>query len=171
MRAEKQLLLDEIKEKLDSSTAFIVAKYDRLPPNLSWQFRDQLAKYGSVFEVVRKRVFLKAAELSGFKLDESIMKGHIAVVFVQQPDAIQPAKTLFKFAEDNQNLMSVVCGQIEGKIYSGNEVEQLSKLPGINEMRAELLALFVAPLTNTLSIFEAVMSETLSVIEQKSQQQ
>ncbi len=171
MRAEKQLLLDEIIEKIDASKAIIITKYDRLPPNLSWKFRGDLAKAGCLFEVVRKRVFLKAAKLSGLDLDASLFQGHIGVAFVQKDDAIAPAKVVFKFSGENQNILSVICGRIEGKMYSGMEVEQLSKLPGFNEMRSELIALFIAPMTHTLSVLEALMDKTLSVIDQKSQQE
>ncbi len=163
MRAEKQLLLDEIKEKIDSSTALIIARYDRLPPNLSWELRDRLAKSGGSFEVVRKRVFLKAAEKAGFKLDESLLKGHIGIVFVEQPDAMPSAKMVCKFSGDNQDILEVLCGQIEGKMYSGSEVVELAKLPGMDEMRAQFLALLVSPMTQTLAVFEAL-------IEQKSQE-
>lgn len=159
MRAEKHLLLDEIKQKIDSSTALIVARYDRLPPNLSWELRDQLAKSGSVFEVVRKRVFLKAAEQAGIKLDESLLKGHIGVVFVQQPDAMPSAKMVCKFSGDNQNVLEVVCGQIEGKIYGGSEVVQLAKLPGLDEMRSQFIALLVSPMSQTLAVFDALIEK------------
>ena len=169
MRAEKQLLLDEIKQKIDSSTAMIIARYDRLPPNIAWGLRDQLAKSGSLFEVVRKRVFLKAAALSGVKIDETLLVGHIGVVFVQQTDAMEPAKLVFKFSEANQNLLQVVYGKIEGITYSGSDVEMLAKLPSLDEMRSELLGLFVSPMAQMLSVVEAVMGDPLSVIEQKSQ--
>lgn len=168
MRDEKKLLLDEIKQKIDSSSAMYITRYNRLPPNLSWAFRDQLAKTGSLFEVVRKRIFLKAAEMSGLKIDESILSGHIGVVFVQKDDAIAPAKVLYKFSEDNQNLLEVVYGKIEGKVFSGLDVEMLSKLPGINEMRSEFIALLVSPMSQMLSVLDAVMSEPLSILEQKS---
>ncbi len=168
MRDEKKLLLDEIKQKIDSSSAMYITRYNRLPPNLSWAFRDQLAKTGSLFEVVRKRIFLKAAEMSGLKIDESILSGHIGVVFVQKEDAIAPAKVLYKFSEDNQNILEVVYGKIEGKVFSGPDVEMLSKLPGINEMRSEFIALLVSPMSQMLSVLDAVMSEPLSILEQKS---
>ena len=168
MRDEKQLLLDEIKQKIDSSTAMIIARYDRLPPNISWEFRDQLAKSGSLFEVVRKRVFLKAAEKSGIKIDESQLSGHIGIVFVQQSDAIAPAKVVFKFSEDHQNILHVILGRIEGKMVPGEDLEMISKLPGINEMRSELIGLLVSPMTLMLSVFDAVMSEPISILEQKS---
>lgn len=164
MRKEKPLLLDEIKEKIDGSKAMIVASYDKLEPNKSWAFRDLLGKSGSQFEVVKKRVFLKATQASGIQLDESLLKGHVGVVFVKQDDAMVPAKVVFKFSEENGNLLTVLCGHLEGKIVPGSELEMLSKLPGIDEMRATLLALFTSPMSQMLSVMEAAIAGPLSSI-------
>lgn len=168
MRDEKQLLLNEIKEKIDGSTSMIVAQYKKLPPNGSWALRHQLAKSGSLFEVVRKRVFVKAAEMSGVKLDESALPGHIGIVFVNQPDAIEPAKALMKFSDENGQSIDVLCGHIEGKIVPGAEIVMLSKLPGINEMRAGFIALLVGPMSHTLSVIEAAIAGPLSSTEQQT---
>lgn len=155
MRAEKQLLLNEIKEKIDGSDALIVARYEKLQPNQAWVLREQLAKAGGLFEVVRKRVFLKAAELSGMKIDASLLTGHVGVVFVKGTDAMPSAKALLSFSKDNSDVLQVLCGQIEGKLIPGSEVVYLSKLPGINELRAQFLALLVSPMAQTLSVIEA----------------
>ena len=120
-------------------------------------------------EVVKKRVFVKAAEQSGVKLDESLLKGHVGVVFVAQNDPMVSAKAVFKFSEENGNLIQVICGHIDGKIMPGAEVEMLSKLPGIDEMRAMLLGLFISPMSHMLSVMEAALAGPLSVIEQKSE--
>ncbi len=169
MRKEKELLLNEIKDKIDGSTAMVVASYDKLEPNTSWQLRDLLGKSGSSFEVVRKRVFLKAIEKSGVTLDETLLKGHIGVVFINQPDAMAPIKAAIKFSSENANLLQVVCGQIDGKMMPGAEIEMLSKLPGINDMRANMLGLFVMPMALTLSVLEAVIAQSDSVIEKTSE--
>lgn len=169
MRKEKPLLLNEITDKIDASTAMLVASYDKLEPNTSWKFRELLGKSGSNFEVVKKRVFLKAAEKSGVKIDESLLKGHIGVVFIGQPDAMAPAKAVFKFSEENGNLFQVLCGHIDGKILPGEEVAVLASLPGIDEMRATLLGLFTSPMSQMLSVMEAAIAGPLSVLEQKSE--
>lgn len=166
MRREKQLLLNEIQEKIDSASAMIVTSYNQLPPNLSWNLRDQLAKADSHFEVMRKRVFLKAAEKSGLKFDESALKGHVGVVFIKGEDAAAPAKVVMKFSEANSNILEMLCGQIEGKMMPGSDIQTLSKLPGINEMKAELIGLFIAPMAQLLSVFEAMIERPLA--EQKS---
>lgn len=169
MRKEKPLLLDEIKEKIDASSAIFVTKYEKLEPNLSWQLRDLLSKSDSQFEVVKKRIFVKAASQSGIKIDESILEGHIGIVFVRHPDAMAPAKAIFKFSEENGETLKVICGQIEGKMMPGKEVEELAKLPGIDEMRAGLLALFTSPMSQLLSVIEAAIAGPLSIIEKKSE--
>jgi large subunit ribosomal protein L10 len=168
MRPEKQLLLDEIKEKIDASKAMIVTGYEKLEPNLSWQLREILSKQGNLFEVVRKRVFLKAAASAGIQFDEDVLQGHVGVLFVSEEDAMPSAKAINKFSEENGAILKVLCGQIEGKIVPGAEIDMLSKLPGMDEMRAIMLGLFTSPLSQMLSVLEAVMAEPLSVIEQKN---
>lgn len=158
MRKEKALLLNEIKDKISGASAMLVASYDKLEPNTSWQLRELLSKQGSTLEVVRKRVFLKALEQSGVQMDTSNMKGHIGVVFIGQTDAMAPAKTVFKFSEENANLLTVLCGQLDGKMVPGPEIKTLSELPSLDEMRAILLGLFTSPMAQTLSVMEAYVA-------------
>jgi large subunit ribosomal protein L10 len=169
MRKEKQLLLNEIKEKIDGSTAMIITRYEKLAPNTSWQLRDQLAKSGGLLEVVRKQVFMKAADQLGIAIDAGLLKGHVGVVFVKQPDAMPSAKLLYKFSAEHEQIIEVLGGQIEGKFVPGADLEVLSKLPGIDEMRAMLLGLFTSPMSQMLAVLEAVMAEPLSIISQKSE--
>jgi large subunit ribosomal protein L10 len=167
MRKEKGLLLDEIREKIDSSNAMIVTSYTQLPPNTSWDFRSQLANVGSSFEVVHKRLFLKAAEMSGISIAGADLNGHIGVVFVQQKDAMPSAKTVLRFSGDNQNILRIVYGKIDGITYYGPDMELLSRLPEINELRSQFLALLVSPMSQLLAVFEAAMAKPVSAAEQK----
>ena len=168
MRPEKELLLNEIKDKIVSAKAMIVARYDKLEPNVAWQLRETLLKSGCLFEVVRKRVFAKAAAAAGVPFDEKLFKGHVGIAFINQDDAMASAKAIYKFSEDNGQILEVLCGQIDGKIIPGSEIEVLSKLPSMDEMRAILLGLLVSPMSQTLSVMEAFMAGPLSVLEQKS---
>lgn len=160
MRAEKQLLLDEIKEQIQGSNSLLVISYDKLPPNSTWDLRAQLSKAGSHLEVVRKRVFLKAAKDAGIQIEESMLRGHVGVVFVKGQDAMPSAKTVLKFSEENSDSVKVLCGQIEGRIALGAEVVELSKLPGLDEMRAILIGLLVSPMSQTLAVMEALVEKS-----------
>lgn len=168
MRPEKQLLLDEIRDKIDSSKAFVFTRYERLDPNLSANFRQKLGRVGGSFEVVRKRVFLKAAEAAGLRLDSNLLQGHIGVVFAEA-DPVQATKALFQFSKENDNLIQILGGQFEGQSCSAKDVEQISQLPSQQEMRAQFLATLEAPLGQTLAVMEALLTSVMYCLENKRQ--
>src|SRR5579872_5671015 len=104
MRREKQLLLDEIKEKIDDSSAMVLTKYRKLNPNLSYSFRNSLSLSGGSLEVVRKRILIKAAQASGISLDLNNLDGHIGVVFIQK-DPVQVTKSIYQFTKENEEVL------------------------------------------------------------------
>ena len=81
MRKEKQFLLDEIKEKLSESSSFVLTSYLGMDPNTTSDFRTSVVDSGGLFCVVKKRVFLKAAEEAGFAINKEMLLGHIGIVY------------------------------------------------------------------------------------------
>lgn len=169
MRPEKELLLEEIKEKIDRSSAMIVARYQKLEPNAVWNLRSGLSGAGGFLEVVRKRVFLKAAEKAGFSFKTEELPGNIGVFFVEGEDFVPAAKTVFKFSEENENTLEVLFGRVGKEAISGRDLETLAKLPGKDEMRANLLALLTAPMSQLLSVLEAAIEARSSSAEPKNE--
>ncbi|NGX26196.1 MAG: 50S ribosomal protein L10 [Chlamydiae bacterium] len=170
MRKEKQLLLDEIKDKIDGSTALVLTSYSSLTPDVSADFRKSLRDTGGSFSVVRKRVLLKAAEASGITLDPALLEGHIGVVFAYE-DPISTTKALFAFAKENKETLEVLAGQFEGRLCNAEEVKAISQLPSQDEMRAQFIGLLEAPMTQTLSVMEALLTSVMHCLENKSQQE
>lgn len=169
MRAEKQFLLDEIKEEMDGASAFVVTRYKGLTPNLSSDFRKSLQDAGGDFTVVKKRVLLKAAKAGGITLDPSLLEGHIGVVFAKE-DPIPTTKALFSFAQSNEEVLEVLAGQFEGRLCSAEDVKAISMLPSQDEMRAQFLGLLEAPMSQTLSVMEALLTSIMHCLENKNQQ-
>jgi large subunit ribosomal protein L10 len=167
MRPEKQLLLDEIKDKMDQSKGFLLAKYSKMDPNLASKFRMILAKAGSDFEVVRKRILLKAAEAAGCTLDPGKLEGHIGVVFADV-DLLQTTKVVFKFRQENEEVLEVIGGRFEGMLYSAKDMEQLSKLPSKDEMRSQFLGLLEAVPSQTLGVMDALLTSVIYCLDNKS---
>jgi large subunit ribosomal protein L10 len=166
MRQEKQLLLDDIRDKITESTGFILTRYGKMNPNLASQFRFDLMKSGGDFEVIRKRILMKAAEAAGLKLDRATLDGHIGIVFTTQ-DLLQTAKTVFKFKESNEDMMEVIGGRFEGKLYSAKDIEALSKLPTKPEMQSQLLGLLEAVPSQLLGVIDALLSSVAHALDNK----
>lgn len=169
MRAEKQLLLDEIREKIDNAKALVLASYTKLEPNLASDFRNALRKQGGGVEVVRKRILVKAAQASGVTLDVSSLDGHIALFYASE-DPIATTKTIFNFTKDNEDLLKILCGRFEGQMCSASDVVQIAKLPSKDEMRAQFLGLLEAPMSQTLSAMESLLTSVMHCLANKSEQ-
>lgn len=167
MREEKQLLKQEIKDKLDKHHSFVVMKYGALTANAANELRREVRKSGGDIEVSRKRVLVKAFEDAGIKLDPVIaLDGHIGLVFLGT-DPIETTKIVFKFSKERENVLQVIGGRFEGTLYPGADVEALSKLPGKDDMRAQLLGLFEAPMAQTLAVVEALLTSVAHCLNNK----
>lgn len=170
MRKEKNLLLDEIKGKLNKANSFIITRYSKLAPNTSHELRAKLVKMGAELEVVKKRVFVKAAESFGVPLNVDEMAGHIGVVF-SSSDALEAVKAVLAFGKDNDKIIDVIAGRVDGATYNAVQMKTLSELPSKDEMRAQLLGLFEAPMAQTLAVMDALLCSVPYCLENKAQQE
>ncbi len=169
MRPEKELLLEEIEGKISGAQAFVITRYQEFGANLATAFRREIRKTGGEFEVVPKRLLLKAAERIGVSLPADELSGHIGVVACGT-DAVSTTKAVIQFGKDNGEAIKVALGRFDGVIYGPREVEEISKLPDLGQMRAQLLGLFEAPMAELLSVMEALLSSVIYCLENKSQQ-
>lgn len=168
MRPEKELLLDEFKEKLNKSQALFVTRYQKMTPNLAADFRQMIGKSGGDFEVMRKRILLKAASASGIHFPKELLIGHVGIVFVEK-DPIEVTKAFYRFSKDHDEVFQVLTGCFEGRVCSSNDVKAISELPSKDEMRAQFLGLLEAPLSTTLAVMDSLLTSVIYCLENKSQ--
>jgi large subunit ribosomal protein L10 len=170
MRHEKQLLLDDIKDQINQYNSFLIVRYLGFSANKANDLRRELAQLGGAYEVVRKRVLIKAAENAGITLDVNALPGHIGLVFGGK-DPFEVTKSVFKFSQENEKVVEVIGGRFDGLLYNAEQVEILSKLPSKDEMRAQFLSVLEAPMSNTLAVMEALLTSVMHCLENKSQQE
>ncbi len=155
-----------MKEKIDGSKGFIIARYQGLTAQRARAWRDTVANANGDFEVVRKRVFVKAAESAGIKLTDLNMEGHVGIIFAKE-DPLSLSKIALKYGEDNEKAVEILGGMIDGTLCSGQEVEQLAKLPGLDQLRAQILGLLEAPLSGTVGVVQAALASPLYCLSEK----
>lgn len=167
MRKEKQLLVEEIQEKIERSESMVITQYKKLDPNFSWKFSQDLRKVGAEFEVIKKRVFQKAAAEKGIEMDLAKSKGHIGVLFIYGK-SLDGAKILYTMGEEVQDSFTVVSGCFEGRSYGAQDVMRIAKLPPLNELRAQILGIFEAPMSRTLAVINSLLCSVVHCLENKS---
>jgi len=167
MRQEKKLLLEEIKEKVELSKGMIVTKYENITTQEMWKFRKTLSQNASDLEVVKKRIFLKVLKDCGYSYDSKELEGHIAVVFIQtKANPIDAIKVMFEFSKET-NKMQILRGEIDKKSYLRDDMLILSKLPSLNEFKAQFLGLLESPMSQTLSVIQNLLSSVMYALEEK----
>ena len=169
MRAEKQLLLDEIQEKMEGANTFLLTRYERLDAKTTTDFRKSVRESGGDFEVVRKSVLKKACEAIGVTFDPELMEGHIALVLAYK-DPVATIKAVFKTGKETNGAIKVMAGRFEGMMYSAADVEKISKLPDMDTMRAGFLGLLEAPMAQTLAVMDALLTSMPHLLANRIQQ-
>jgi large subunit ribosomal protein L10 len=169
MRAEKQLLRDEIQGQIENFNSFVIMSYRGFSANEANKFRTNVAKMGGTVEMMRKRLLLKAAEKAGITIDPQFLDGHIGLVFAGK-DPIPVTKFVCNTSKEAEDKITVLGGRFDGTLYGAEQVKMLAELPGKDEMRAQLLATLEAPLSQTVSVMNSILTSIMHCLENKSKQ-
>lgn len=170
MKREKQLLLDEMEEQMKQSGPFIVTNYEKLSAPAVYQFRREVEAVGGYYEVVRKRMFILAAQRLGIEFDSASLPGHVGLVLGAK-DPIEAAKVVQKFNKKEGEFFTFLGGFVEGQKTSREDVQKLASLPSREQLQAQILALFEAPMSNVVGIMDSVLASVVRCVEGKIQKE
>jgi large subunit ribosomal protein L10 len=168
MQAEKQLLLDDLRAQVQAAPAFIITAYSKQAANATYEYRQRLLKVGGQLEVVRKRVFSKAAEQAGCPVDFDL-DGHVGIVFAHG-DFVETSKVVSAATKEQDAQVRILGGWFEGRLYGASDIVRIATLPSRDEMRAQLLGLFEAPMAEMLAVCEALLSSVPHCLQNKADQ-
>jgi large subunit ribosomal protein L10 len=170
MLAEKEIFLEEIKGKIDPSLGFVLASYRGISANAFAGFRSRLVEAGGDFFVIKKRVFVKAAKDLNLEYGVKELEGHVGLAFTKD-NFLSMTKALYAFKKEHNEALSVIGGHFEGKKCSSQDVELISKLPSLLEMRAQFLGLLEAPMTQTLGTIQAMLTSVIYCLDNKAKKE
>lgn len=165
MQAEKKYLVDEVGNYLDKSDYVFLADYNRITVAETEALRSVLAEHGAEFHVVKNSILKIAADAREYPGLDEYLKGQTAIV-VGGTNAPGVAKALEKFFKDKQKV-EVKAGVLEKRKLSAKDVSELAKLPPIDVLKAQFLALLNTPATQFVRIVQAVPQGLLNVLQAK----
>lgn len=152
---EKQAVIDEIKKKLESSSAFYVTKYDGINVENISRLRRDLRGSNSEMKVFKNTLVIKALQdsqyLSSF---ENILKGPNSITFAYA-DPATPAKILFDFAKKNAALEIKGC-LFENQFYGADKMSVIKDLPTRDALLSMIASVINEPMAKVARILEAL---------------
>ena len=163
---EKIQKVAELKELLDKATCLISTNYSQMTGNMAIQLRNALREQEIKFVVVKNRLAYIAADEIGKPEFKEIAKGPSGIV-VSFGDPVNAAKAINNFIDSESTSISITGGLLDGKILTPEEVVALAKLPGRNELLAQLLGQLQSPAAGFVRVINAPITGLVTVLQRR----
>jgi large subunit ribosomal protein L10 len=169
-RTEKEQVVAELVEQLRSTESLIVADYRGLTNADLVELRAKVRGSGGRFLVVKNTLTRRAAEEAGTESLLALLEGPTAIAFVEtHGDPVAVAKALADTAKDTK-VLTLRGGILSGRALTGDDVEELAKLPAPDVVKSQLVGVVVAPLTQLVGVLAAPLRDLVGLIDARIEQ-
>ena len=150
----KKLIVEEIKNKIQSSISLTFVDYRGLTVEEDTKMRRSLREAGVDYKVYKNRLLLKALQDLGMTGYDDILQGTTAVAFGVK-DEVSGPKIIVETSEKTKKM------QVKGGILNGNRVDadmvnQLAKIPSKEVLISKLLYVLQAPVRSVAIALNAI---------------
>lgn len=149
LRKQKEELVEQFSEQLQDMGVLIVVQQSGMNVAEMTALRGEMREAGASFRVTKNRLAKIAVEGTPFESVKDLFQGPSAMAFSVDP--VAAAKVCVAYAKKNDKF-SVVGGMIGNTVMDAAAVDQLSKLPSLDEFRAKLVGLLNAPATKVVGV-------------------
>lgn len=162
-KERKDELVAQYVELLNNSRAVFITEYTGLNVKDINALRQEIRKVDGAFHVTKNTLLRYALEQADRPVPEELLTGQVATGFALS-EAPALAKALTDFAKDKENL--VIRGAILGSnVLTAAQVNDLAKLPSLDELRAQLIGLIGAPAQNIASVIAGSVRQIVNVLD------
>ena len=169
-KEDKERVVAELTERLRTADTLFVADYRGLSMPEIDGLRTELLQHGARFSVVKNTLTRRAAEAAGADALLALLEGPSAIAFLESDgDPVAVAKALGNAARTTR-ILSVRGGVLEGRAITGEEIENLAKLPPTDVLRAQVVGAISAPLTTVVGLFTAPLRDLVGILDARIEQ-
>ncbi|WP_336959679.1 50S ribosomal protein L10 [Sphingobium aquiterrae] len=122
--------------------------------------RQKMRDAGATFKVTKNRLARIALKDTQYEQISSMLTGPIALA--SSADPVAAAKVAIEFAKTNDKL-EIVGGAMGEMLLDAEGVKALASMPSLDELRAKLVGLIVAPATKLATVTQAPAAQLARV--------
>lgn len=169
----KEQSIKDLSEMFSKAKSVVLTNYQGITAAELTQLRAHMRKRSLDFKVVKNTLARHACKNTDFSvLEATKIKGPISFV-VSYKDVTAPAKALADYAKtDAKQKPQVICGVIEGKKISPEEVKALADLPSKEVLISKMLSVMQGPTTNFVGVFSGLLRKlvgTLTAVQEQKE--
>jgi large subunit ribosomal protein L10 len=167
-RTEKEAVIGELHAKMAKARVAIVAEPRGLDVETVTALRKKLRDAKVEYRVVKNTLAARAAKGTSVEAVADKFVGPTALV-MSYDDVVLPAKLLAEFMKDRENFV-VRTAVVEGKVVDAKGVAALAKMPGLNELRAQILGMITQPATKLARVIGTPAQQLARVLGARKEQ-
>ncbi|MCY3719988.1 MAG: 50S ribosomal protein L10 [Anaerolineaceae bacterium] len=163
-RQQKEALVAAYGRLLGDTGGFILTGYSGLSVADLHDLRLRLRANNASYVITRNRLFKLALQENDWPVPEEMLQGPVATAFADG-DMPGMAKTLLDFQRDHEEVFVIKGGIMDGDVLGPAEVEALSRLPTLDELRASLAGLVMQPAAGIVNTLNAATVDIVNVLQ------
>lgn len=167
-RARKQEIVDELGETFAAAVSIVVTHQAGLTVAESTDLRRRMREAGAGFKVTKNRLAKLALVGTPYEGLADLFTGPTAVAY--SSDEVAAAKVTAAYAKGNAKL-TIIGGAMGEKRLDAAGIEQLAKLPSLDELRGTLIGLINAPATKIAGVLQAPAGQLARVVRAHADKQ
>ena len=161
-RAAKRELVATLNDVFSNTAVVVVAHYKGLTVADMQKLRSQMKQAGATVKVAKNRLAKIALEGTDVASIGPLLKG--PTLIATSSDPVAAPKAAVDFAKGHEKF--VILGGAMGKTaLDANGVKALASLPSLDELRAKLVGLLVAPATKLAQLANAPAAKVARVVQ------
>ncbi|MBF0980399.1 MAG: 50S ribosomal protein L10 [Clostridiales bacterium] len=153
-KKEKQLIIDEIKDKLDKATSAVVVDYIGITVAQADSMRKKLRDADVDYTVYKNTLVKRAIEGTKYEPLAEVLEGPSALA-ISYDDAVAPARVLNSAIKEFKK-MEFKAGVVEGTYFDAKGMEQIASLPSRDELIAKFMGSINSPISAAVRTFQAI---------------
>lgn len=166
-REDKARVIEDLAEKLRDSSVVLV-DYKGMNVAQSTRLRARSREAGVEFVVAKNTLAQRAANQAGVEGLDEFLVGPTAIAFAEDP--VVGAKLMTEFSDEVETF-EIKGGILDGgRVMGAEDVVALSKLPGREQLLAQLLGAIQAPLAGLVTVLSAPTRNLAVVLNQVAEQ-
>jgi len=151
-RAEKKQYIEDVHNAVKTAASVVVVHYKGLTVDEVTALRTKMRKAGASFRVTKNTLTKLALKETAYENIAQHLSGPTAIGYSEDP--VAAAKTLVEFAKENEKL-KLIGGAFGEKALDVKGVEQLAKMPSLDELRAKIIGMLNTPATRIAGVLQA----------------
>jgi large subunit ribosomal protein L10 len=161
-RAAKKETVEQLNGVFKTTSVAVVAQYSGLTVAQMQKLRMQMKQAGASVKVSKNRLAKIALEGTDVVAIGPMLKG--PTVIATSNDPVAAPKVAVEFAKANEKFV-IVGGSMGTTVLNVDGVKALASLPSLDELRAKIVGLLVAPATKIAQLANAPAGKLARVIQ------